>query len=210
VESVANGNSITAGITGDLWWPHIYEPTETPLIRAPQTLGRNPVGRWDYGPWSWPPVPAAKALPGATPSIPTENYLTSCVPESFVDTPVVNGTAYPYLVVDPKAYRFRILNACNDRTLNLQLYMADPSNKKEVVMIPALDYSDPAFASIYPNTPGFPVLPYPALTSGRRITGMAACRIGTGRVPVGSRSAPKAASSRRRRLSPPSRSAMTA
>ena len=41
-----------------------------------------------------------------------------------MDTPLVNGTAYPSLKVQPKAYRFRILNACNDRTLNLQLYYA--------------------------------------------------------------------------------------
>jgi FtsP/CotA-like multicopper oxidase with cupredoxin domain len=46
----------------------------------------------------------------------------SLVPESFVDTPVVNGVAYPYLNVDPKAYRFRILNAANDRFWNLQMY----------------------------------------------------------------------------------------
>jgi FtsP/CotA-like multicopper oxidase with cupredoxin domain len=41
-----------------------------------------------------------------------------------MDTPIVNGTAYPYLEVEPKAYRFRILNAGNDRFLNLQLYVA--------------------------------------------------------------------------------------
>ena len=44
--------------------------------------------------------------------------------EAFMDTPIVNGTAYPYLEVEPKAYRFRILNAANDRFLNLQLYVA--------------------------------------------------------------------------------------
>ncbi len=44
--------------------------------------------------------------------------------ESFLDTPIVNGTAYPYLEVEPKAYRFRILNAANDRFFNLQLYVA--------------------------------------------------------------------------------------
>ena len=42
-----------------------------------------------------------------------------------MDTPVVNGTAYPMLPVQRKAYRFRILNAANDRFLNLQLYYAD-------------------------------------------------------------------------------------
>ena len=44
--------------------------------------------------------------------------------EAFLDTPIVNGTAYPYLEVEPKAYRFRVLNASNDRFLNLQLYVA--------------------------------------------------------------------------------------
>ena len=46
----------------------------------------------------------------------------SLVPEAFVDTPVVNGVAYPYLTVDPKAYRFRILDGANDRYWNLQMY----------------------------------------------------------------------------------------
>ncbi len=41
-----------------------------------------------------------------------------------MDTPIVNGTAYPYLEVEPKAYRFRVLSAANDRFFNLQLYVA--------------------------------------------------------------------------------------
>ena len=44
--------------------------------------------------------------------------------EAFNDTPLVNGTAYPTLTVDPQAYRFRILNAANDRFFNLSLYKA--------------------------------------------------------------------------------------
>jgi FtsP/CotA-like multicopper oxidase with cupredoxin domain len=48
--------------------------------------------------------------------------------ESFNDTPVVNGTAYPTLAVEPKAYRFRILNAANDRFFNLSLYKAVDAN----------------------------------------------------------------------------------
>ncbi len=31
------------------------------------------------------------------------------------------------MTVDPKAYRFRILNAANDRFFNLQRYVADPN-----------------------------------------------------------------------------------
>jgi FtsP/CotA-like multicopper oxidase with cupredoxin domain len=41
-----------------------------------------------------------------------------------MDTPLVNGKAYPVLHVAPAAYRFRILSAGNDRTLNLSLFQA--------------------------------------------------------------------------------------
>jgi FtsP/CotA-like multicopper oxidase with cupredoxin domain len=66
--------------------------------------------------------------------------------ESFMDTPLVNGTVYPYMEVEPKAYRLRILNACNDRFVNLQLYKADPAIptadgaalNTEVRMVPAV------------------------------------------------------------------------
>jgi spore coat protein A len=37
------------------------------------------------------------------------------------DTPVVNGKAYPYLDVKPRAYRFRFLNSCNSRFLRMTL-----------------------------------------------------------------------------------------
>jgi FtsP/CotA-like multicopper oxidase with cupredoxin domain len=46
--------------------------------------------------------------------------------EAFHDTPIVNGTAYPTTTVAPKTYRFRILNAANDRFWNLSWYVADP------------------------------------------------------------------------------------
>ncbi len=64
--------------------------------------------------------------------------------EHYNDTPIVNGTAYPVLNVDPKSYRLRILNAANDRFFNLQMYVADGSvvtddgrRNTEVKMIPA-------------------------------------------------------------------------
>ena len=46
------------------------------------------------------------------------------VMEAYMDTPL-NGAAYPNMTVEPKAYRFRILNAANDRFWNLQLYKAN-------------------------------------------------------------------------------------
>lgn len=129
--------------TGDLWFPHVYMPNQNPF----DISGANPMGRWDYGPWFWPPFTGLQygpipnpyynpaCVPSATtycepPQIPgtpeARGFSPSGVPESFMDTPIVNGMAYPYLVVDPKAYRFRILNVANDRYLNLSLFVADP------------------------------------------------------------------------------------
>ncbi len=119
------------GGLGNLWFPHVYMPNQNPGDDS----GASAMGRWDYGPWFWPPYTGltngpipnpyydpAKAPwePPLAPGTPAPTF----VPEAFMDTPLVNGTAYPYLKVQRKAYRFRILNACNDRTLNLQLYYA--------------------------------------------------------------------------------------
>ena len=136
--------------TGDLWYPHIYMTVQNPW----DLTGTNAFGRWHYGPWFNPPVPeCVNGLPvgcievGPVPNpyhqadcdlVPpgpgcTEPWEPPMMPgnpnpsipgESFLDTQVVNGTAYPYLDVEPKAYRFRVLNASNDRFLNLQLYVA--------------------------------------------------------------------------------------
>src|SRR5438045_7139164 len=49
----------------------------------------------------------------------------SCIPEMFGDTMLVNGTVFPVATVEARRYRFRFLNACQARFLNLQLYVAD-------------------------------------------------------------------------------------
>lgn len=145
-------------ITGDLWYPHVYSPAQNPY----DIEGVNAFGRWHYGPWFWPPTtgipygpvpnpyydPANPELePPEIPGVPHP----SMPGESFMDTALVNGTAFPTLTVEPKAYRFRILNASNDRFWNLQLYVADPTTvssdgrtQTEVKMVPAA------------LTPGFP------------------------------------------------------
>jgi spore coat protein A, manganese oxidase len=43
------------------------------------------------------------------------------IPEFFGDTPLVNGAVRPYLEVEPRMYRFRILNASNARFWNLTI-----------------------------------------------------------------------------------------
>ena len=117
--------------TGDLWWPHVYVPAQNPY----DVEGVNPTGRWHYGPWFWPPTLNVKSPPVPNPyydpvNAPWEPPMMPGTPnpswgaEAFMDTPVVNGTAFPSLTVDPKSYRFRILNAAHDRFFNLQLYKA--------------------------------------------------------------------------------------
>jgi spore coat protein A len=43
------------------------------------------------------------------------------IPEFFGDTALVNGTVLPYLEVEPRQYRLRMLNACNARFLHVTL-----------------------------------------------------------------------------------------
>ncbi len=142
--------------TGSLYYPHVYMPIQNPYNRPSSD---NPMGRWDYGPWFWPPFtgfmnqpvpnPYAGNGPWEPPFMPaTPN--PSQTPESFMDTMLVNGAAYPYVQLGPHAYRFRILNACNDRTLNLALFNASSSatmwngqtlldgNAGEINMTPAI------------------------------------------------------------------------
>jgi spore coat protein A len=76
------------GNPGDLWYPSVYEDT-----------GSDPLtGRWDRGgsPIDGLPIPSA-------------------VPEFFSDTILVNGAPYPFLQVEPRHYRFRILNGSQAR-----------------------------------------------------------------------------------------------
>ncbi len=153
------------GGPGSLWYPHVYMTMQNPGDPS----GMNTFGRWQYGPWFWPPTVVEQGpipnpyYPGGplySPTYPYNHLEPAMIPgtpnismpgEAFMDTPVINGIAYPYLEVEPKAYRFRILNAADDRFFNLQIYVADSSvttfdgrTNTEVKMVPAV------------LTPGFP------------------------------------------------------
>src|SRR2546426_4583045 len=47
------------------------------------------------------------------------------IPEFFGDVMVVNGRSWPHLDVEPRRYRFRIVNACNARFLRMGLADSD-------------------------------------------------------------------------------------
>lgn len=165
---------------GDLWIPHVYVPAQNPY----DPTGSNPYGRWVYGPWFFPPTnniyfntvpnpyhdpacsdpdPAVYAFcttPGQPPVIPGVPH-PSVGMETFFDTVMVNGTVYPSLTVQPKAYRFRILNAANDRFWNLNLFKADSTQisrdgrtNTEVKVLQAASANwDPAQLGLFPNWP---------------------------------------------------------
>ena len=112
----AGGNRAAAGLPGqDFRRKNIKkdDPTWTGLATTPGSLWYahtyDPTGGtcWDGGVTSLP-----------DPSV---------IPEFFADTMLVNGTAYPQAAVQARRYRLRLLNACNARWLNLQLYVDDGS-----------------------------------------------------------------------------------
>ena len=91
--------------TGDDW---------TTFLAVPCSLDDPATWQYDTDPFCEPEL-----IPG-TPNI-------SVGMEQFNDTPMVNGTAYPTVTLQPKTYRFRMLNAANDRFFNFQWYVADPT-----------------------------------------------------------------------------------
>ena len=132
---------------GQLWAPHVYVPAQNPG----DSSGVNQYGRWAYGPWFWPPTNVIDYMPinnfyfdpacdpdlgWCEPELMPGTPFNSMGMESFHDTPMVNGTAYPTVTVEPKAYRLRVLNAANDRSFNLSLYKADPAAPTEVQLNP--------------------------------------------------------------------------
>jgi spore coat protein A, manganese oxidase len=52
---------------------------------------------------------------------PTSDLGVTWIGEYFGDVMLVNGKVWPFLNVEPRLYRFRILNGCNARILNLDL-----------------------------------------------------------------------------------------
>lgn len=64
------------------------------------------------------------------PYVPYSDIAPTWNPEAFFNTMVVNGTTWPTLQVAPAKYRFRLLNGCNSRFLNLALFKLHPKKMK--------------------------------------------------------------------------------
>lgn len=80
---------------------------EIPLILQDRTLDDQ--GQLDYAPSNEDGTLAPPGVWG---------------PEFFGELPVANGAIYPHLEVEPRTYRFRVLNGANSRHFNLYLNLA--------------------------------------------------------------------------------------
>jgi spore coat protein A len=81
----------------------------------------------------------------------------SVVPEFFGDTMLANGTVYPEVTVEARRYRLRILNACNARFLNLQMYVDDGSPNGITLSNAGIPQNPPARNAAAPSKPGKPM-----------------------------------------------------
>jgi spore coat protein A, manganese oxidase len=88
----------------------------------------------------------------------------SVLPEQFGDTVLVNGTVAPYLAVEQRQYRLRMLNACNSRFLNPRLVYAKGASGVDATE-PRPNEAGPAFIQIGTEG-GF--LPAPVMLNGPR------------------------------------------
>lgn len=100
---------------------------------------------------------------GSSPTEPMPD--PSVVPEFFGDTILVNGLAYPTLTVEPRQYRWRMLNASNARFFNPRLVHAQGATG--VAATEPSSREGPAFVQIGTEG-GF--LPVPAMVNGPRQT----------------------------------------
>ena len=129
---------IAGAVPGDLAYAWIYDP----LLFGPAGVP------------SFPP-PNAALTPFPVPSV---------IPEFFGDTILVNGTVYPFLEVEPRVYRFKLLNACNSRFLNPRFVRAQ-NNRVGSIGSTEADGGRPVPSIVIGNEAGF--LPAPAVVRGR-------------------------------------------
>lgn len=97
------------------------------------------------------------------PFIPNSDISPIWNPEAFFNTMVVNGTTWPALEVAPAIYRFRLLNGCNSRALNLSLFQVDNNAEfpffqlgAEQGFLPKVVMIQTGFATVLPGDGSLP------------------------------------------------------
>ncbi len=134
---VSGANSVGRWDYGAWFWPPFANLQNGPLPNPYFDPNCNTTTQYCEGP-EIPGVPngslmsvLSNGLPGGVPDATKGGAITespSGTPEAFNDTPLVNGTVYPFINVEPKKYRLRILSVGNDRMLNLSLVVAASKN----------------------------------------------------------------------------------
>lgn len=126
---------VPGALAGDLWYPYLYEKQIWKLQG-----GKN-------------------AKMGAALPIP------SAVAEMFGDTMLANGKVYPYHYVNAGMYRFRLLNACQGRFLNLS-FVVDAGNGEPLLNKKGLPVAAPVSAWVIGSEGGFLPTPVQIFTNG--------------------------------------------
>jgi spore coat protein A len=146
-------------------------PYEVPLAIQDRMFSSDGTLRYPSAPREYPAAPE-----GADPNDPNDAFFsaleaatpTSHFPEFFGDIMLVNGKAWPKLDVEPRQYRFRVLNGSDSRVYTMKLAVADPvtgaptatsvpffviGNELGLLNTPAVpSYADPRDPTVqYPN-----------------------------------------------------------
>lgn len=103
---------------------------EIPLVIADRSFNKNgslafPTTRGTFG-----------DTPPDGPWIPGTDVSPYWNPESFGNVMVVNGKSWPSLSVEPRRYRFRILNSCNARTVIMKIVTDPGASRPATAAIP--------------------------------------------------------------------------
>ena len=120
VAAAAVNGTVTNG-NGDIWVPHVYMPNQNPGDAG----GANPLGRWDYGPWFWPPFvgiqnpevtnPYYDPTCNSTTGVSMNSILGTCEGPTMPGTP--NGAVNAYGPNDPLSQPTGTPEAFNDTPL---------------------------------------------------------------------------------------------
>jgi spore coat protein A len=107
----------------------ILPTREIPLILQDKSFndGSDPNYKWGKVGDLWYPYVYDTEMFDRGGTNPLDLPPQSIVPEFFADTILVNGAPSPFLNVEPRLYRFRVLNGSQARFFNLQLYYTDSS-----------------------------------------------------------------------------------
>lgn len=118
--------NVVAGLAGGYLLRDSFDTGNNPLLPGPIGVYELPIVVQDRqfnpdGSLLYPVAPASTNGPW--------------IGEYFGDLALVNGKIWPKLTVEPAVYRFRVLNGCNARILNLRISTANDSATVPMVIV---------------------------------------------------------------------------